>query len=52
LKRKEKIKKIRDHIVPILVDRARLDMMNVYKPGMVEPTGDATLHKERILRLL
>jgi len=43
LKKKEKIKKVRDHIVPILVDRARLEMMDTYKPGMVEPVGDATV---------
>ena len=43
LKKKEKIKRVRDHIVPILVERARLDMMDTYKPGMVEPLGDATV---------
>ena len=34
---------IRDHIVPILVDQARLEMMRMYKPGMVEPLGEATV---------
>jgi len=39
LRHKEKFKTVRDQIVPILVDQARLEMMNVYKPGVVEPLG-------------
>ena len=43
MKDKEKIKAVRDHIVPILVNQARLDMMDTYKPGIIEPVGDATV---------
>jgi len=34
---------IRDRIVPILINQARLEMMNVYKPGAVEPLGETTV---------
>ena len=43
MKRKEKAEQVRDHIVPILVDQARLEMMRMYKPGMVDPVGEASV---------
>jgi len=43
MKRKERIKTVRDRIVPILVNQARLEMLKVYKPGLVEPYGDAAV---------
>lgn len=43
ISQKEKVKQIRDHVTPILVDQARLEMLNVYKPGMVEPLGEASV---------
>ena len=35
------MKNIRDRIVPLLVERAHLEMTRLYKPGMVESLGDA-----------
>jgi len=43
MSQKEKFKAVRDHMAPILVDRARLEMINMYKPGTVEPLGEATI---------
>lgn len=40
---KEKFKTIRDRIVPILINQARLEMMRMYKPGLVEPLGEGTV---------
>jgi len=41
--KKEEFKAIRDQVAPILVDHARLEMLNCYKPGLVEPLGEATV---------
>jgi len=43
MSQKEKFKAVRDHIAPILVEQARLEMLNFYKPGVVEPLGEATV---------
>jgi len=37
---KKEWKEIRDRVVPLLVERAHLEMMRLYKPGMVEPVGE------------
>jgi len=39
MSQKQKVKAVRDRIVPILINQARLEMMNMYKPGVVEPLG-------------
>jgi len=39
MSQKEKVKAVRDQIVPILINQARLEMMNMYKPGVVETLG-------------
>lgn len=43
MSQKEKVKQVRDSIAPILVNQARLEMMRMYKPGMVDPVGEATV---------
>lgn len=43
MRQKEKVKIVKDHIVPILINQAKLEMMNMYKPGVVEPIGEATV---------
>jgi len=39
MSQKEKVKAVRDRIVPILINQARLEMMNMYKPGVMETLG-------------
>jgi len=43
LSQKEKVKQIRDHVAPILVNQARLEMMRMYKPGVVELVGEGNM---------
>lgn len=43
MRQKEKVKQVRDGIVPLLISQAQLEMLNFYKPGMVEPLGEATI---------
>jgi len=40
---KEVFKQVRDRLVPFLLEEARQEMMGIYKPGVVEPLGDASV---------
>jgi len=40
---KEIFKQVRDRLVPFLLEQARQGMIGVYKPGVVEPLGHASV---------
>lgn len=48
MRHKEKVKEIRDHIAPILVQQAHLEMMRMYKPGVMEPIGGSATVEIRL----
>lgn len=42
MRQKEKVKAVRDRIIPLLLEHAQLRILETYKPGLVEPTGQAS----------